>query len=114
MDPVQVLATVAALGLLVKGAVDAIRRHYPSLDGGVVQAIAGALGIGLAAGLDVRATEALIASLGGSLGRTPHWAVDWALTGLAIAFGAGALAEATGRSGSPTAIVEVDADGNPV
>lgn len=116
MDPVGILATIAALGLVVKGAVDAIRRRYPSLDGGIVQAIAAVLGVGVAAALDVRGTEALLNTLGagGGIGRTPHYIIDWLFTGLGIAFGAGALAEATGKSGRSPAVIEVDADGRPV
>lgn len=113
MDPIEILATVGVLGLLVKGAVDAIRRRYPTLDGGVVQLIAIALGIGLAAGLDLRGTAAVLESLGGTLGRDPHFVVDYILTGVVIAFGAGALAEAVGRSGNPTpVVVEVDGSGD--
>jgi hypothetical protein len=113
MDPIEILATIGVLALLVKGAVDAIRRRYPTLDGGLVQVIAIILGIGIAAGLDIKGTAAVLESLGGSIGRDPHFVVDYILTGVAIAFGAGALAEAVGRSANPpVAIVEVDATGD--
>lgn len=112
MDPVALLSTVAILGVIVKGAVDALRRKYPTLDGGLIQLIAVVVGIGLAAALDLRATIAVLESIGG-VGNEPHFIVDWILTGVTIGFGAGALAELVGRSGQqPAAIVEVDSSGN--
>jgi len=116
MDPIQILATIAALSLVVKGVVDALRRQYPSLDGGVVQLIAVALGIGVAVALDIRGTLALLDSIGAGAGRVPISAVDYVITGVAIAFGAGALAEAVGRSGAKAnpVLVEVNDEGQPV
>jgi hypothetical protein len=114
-DPIQILATVAVLGVVVKGIVDAIRRQWPGLDGLVVQVAAVLVGAGIAWALDVRATEALLESVNASVGRIPPPALDYVVTGVAMAAAAGFLAEIAGRSGGNVGtIIEVDETGTPV
>jgi hypothetical protein len=116
MDSTSILITVGALAVIVKGVVAWARRNYPSLDGNKVQGIAIAVGIAIAAALDLRGTAALLESIGAGTGRVPHFVIDYIITGIAIAFTSGVLAEAVGISG-PSAepvVVEVDVEGTPV
>jgi hypothetical protein len=93
MDPIEVLATVAVFGVVVKAVVQAIRRQWPGLDGLAVQAVAVALGAGGAWAFDLRATAALLEAAGAQVGRMPVPAVDYLITGVAIAAAAGVVAE---------------------
>lgn len=111
MNATQVLTTLAAIAIPIKGIVDAIRRHRPGLDGLTVQAIAVVLGSLGAWAIDFRATEALLNVGGIAAGRIPIAPVDYIITGVAIAASAGLFAELSGRSGSTPTIVEVDATG---
>lgn len=115
LSPAQVLATVAVLGLVVKMVVDALRRQWPGLDGLTVQVIAIAVGAGVAWGLDVRATAALLEQAGAAVGRLPAPALDYVVTGAAMAATAGFLAEIAGKSGGNVGtIIEVDSSGDPI
>lgn len=112
LDPAAILATLAILGTLTKGLVDALRRHYPRLQGFGVQLVAAGLGALQAWGFDLRGTEAMVELAGATVGRIPPAPVDYLLTGAAIAAGAGFLAELSGKSGQATpVIVEVDNTG---
>lgn len=114
MDPIAALTTITVLGVVVKSIVDAVRRHYPRLDGIGPQLAAWALGSGTAWALDIQGTEALLEYLGAAIGRAPIAPVDYLLTGAAIAAGAGFLAEISGRSASGEVIIEVDESGQPI
>lgn len=116
INPVELLATVAVLGAVVKAIVDAIRRQWPRLDGLAVQVVAIGIGAAIAWTLDVRATAALLESVNASVGRLPVPAVDYLVTGTAMAAAAGFLAEIARRSGpaATPVIIEVDGEGNPV
>lgn len=111
MDPGTIAVTIAAFGVVTKGIIDALRRQWPRFDGGWVQAGALALGTAEAAVFDLQATEALLSAAGVSVGRIPVDPLDFLITGGAIAFGAGLLAEVVGRSGNTAAVVEVDPAG---
>lgn len=111
MDPIEILATLGVVAVVVKGVVDAIRRRYPLIDGGIVQLLAIVLGVGVAWGFDLKATAALLEQAGAAVGRVPIAAVDYVITGVAIAFSAGFFAEVSGRSGNGALLVEVDSEG---
>jgi hypothetical protein len=114
-SPIDLLASLAIFGTFLKAFIDAIRRKYPRLDGLVVQLLAAAGGAGIAWSFDLQGTEAILGTVGASVGRYPPVAIDYIITGIAIAAGAGLLAELSGKSGQPTpVIVEVGVDGNPL
>jgi hypothetical protein len=117
MEPTagELIATIGVLGVIIKAIVDAVRRKYPTMDGLWVQVVAFVLGGGVAFAFDVQATRAILDFIGASAARTPVPALDYVITGAAIAAGAGLLAELSGRSGGPTpVIVEVNASGEPL
>lgn len=114
MEPLAVITTVGVIGVVVKAIVDGLRRHYPKLDGLWPQLIALTLGAGIAWAFDLRGAEALLEYVGGAAGRTPIVAVDYLVTGAAIAAGAGFLAEISSRGKAGTAVIEVDDEGRPV
>ena len=114
MTPVEIIATVTVLSVIVKAVVDAIRRGAPVVDGLGAQLLAWLLGVFVAWTIDLRATLALLEAAGGGAGRIPPAFADYLITGAAIAAGAGAIAELVGRSGSDLAIVEVDEHGDPL
>jgi hypothetical protein len=103
MEPIEVLATVAVFGVVVKAVVQAIRRQWAALDGLAVQGAALALGALGAWAFDLRATQALLEAANASVGRLPHPSVDYLITGVAIAAAAGVWAEITARS-----VVEIE------
>lgn len=98
MEPVQILATVAVFGVVVKGTIDAIRRAAPSLHGFAVQALAIVIGGLIAWVFDLRATEALLANAGAGGLRVPPAALDYLISGVAMAFTAGFFAEISGSN----------------
>lgn len=108
MTAVEVLATVAVFGVVVKAVVQALRRQWPSLDGLTVQLIAVLLGAGAAWAFDLRATSALLELAGAAVGRLPAPALDYLISGVAIASAAGVVAElSTGATVQiETAVVE--------
>lgn len=93
MNPIEVLATIAVFGAVVKAVVQAIRRQWPDLGGLAVQGIAVALGALSAWVFDLRATAALLESTGAHVGRLPVAPVDYLISGVAIAAAAGLFAE---------------------
>ncbi len=99
MEPVGALATLVTLAVIVQKGVEAVRRRYPNLDGGHVQAVAVAAGVAIASGIDLRATVDLLDALGVSVGNTPAPWLDYVITGVAVGAGSGFLADLTGRSG---------------
>lgn len=108
--PIEMLATITVLGFIVKAVVDAIRRQYP-VDGIWVQALAWALGAGVAWAFDLKGAAALLEYVGAPAARVPITPIDYIITGAAIAAGAGILAELAGRAKQPPAVVEVNANG---
>lgn len=106
-----VIATVGALALVTKSVTQAVRRRYPALDGTAVQVVAWVLASGFAMAIDLRATSALLESIGATPGRTPIPLVDYIVTGAAVAAGAGWLAEQ--KPPTPPA-VEIGPDGTPL
>ncbi len=111
MDPGTIAITLSAFAIVTKGIIDALRRQWPRFDGGWVQVAAVTLGAVVAWVFDIQATETLLSTAGATVGRIPPDPLDYLITGGAIAFAAGLLAEITGRSGPPAALVEVDAQG---
>lgn len=111
MEPIAAISTITIAGVVVKAIIEAVRRQYPVVDGIWVQGLAWLLGGGISWALDIQGTEALIEYVGGAVGRTPIAAVDYAITGAAIAAGAGVIAELAGRTKQPPAVVEVNAEG---
>jgi hypothetical protein len=114
IDPVAMLATLAVLGVFVKGIVDAIRRQYPRIDGLKSQALSVAVGALIAWGFDLQGAAAILEATGAAAARVPIVPVDYLITGAALGLGAGFLAEISGRSGGGEVIIEIDEEGQPV
>lgn len=93
MTALEILATVAVFGIVVKAVVQAIRRQWPTLQGLAVQLIAVVLGALGAWAFDLRATAALLEVANAHVGRIPAPPVDYLITGVAIAAAAGVVAE---------------------
>lgn len=114
MEPVTVAVTLSAFAVVTKGIIDVLRRQWPRFDGLAVNAAAVTLGTLEAWAFDLQATQALLNAAGATMvGRIPIDPIDFLITGGAIAFAAGLLAEFSGRSGNNNnaVVVEVDADG---
>ena len=109
MDSTAILATLGSLSLLTKYLVQAARRHWPTLDGTRVQVGAAVLGTLQAWAIDFRATEALLELAEIQANRLPAPALDYVITGLAIAAGGGFIAELA--KGKGEIVVEVDGSG---
>lgn len=99
MDAVNTLALVTILGGVIHKVVERIRAHWPKIDGDLVTLVAWAIGVLVAWAFGLRATVEIAKMAGISLGAVPV-AIDYVLTGLGIAAGAGIIADVTGRSGS--------------
>lgn len=113
VDPLAVITTIGVFGVIVKSIIDTIRRRYPRLDGTLVQVGALLLGSGLAWSFQLRGASSLMQYLGATAANAPYWAIDYLVTGAAIAAGAGFLAEISGSKTEAIAF-EVDANGDPV
>lgn len=112
IDPAAMLATLAALAVFVRAAVQAIRRQWPDLDGIRVQLVALGVGALVAWGLDLQGAEALLEYVGAPAARVPHVAVDYLVTGGAIAAMAGLFADLT-KTGGVLVDVELEEDEEP-
>lgn len=106
----DILVTVGMFAVVLKGIVDALRRQFPKLDGIYVQLISVVIGALAAWGFDLKATAALLDQSGAHVGRMPVPAVDYLITGVAIAFTAGIFAEAVGLSGGTRTITYAQPD----
>lgn len=97
----NILLAVGVFGGITKYAIQLIKRHAPNLSGSVTQLIAIVVGIGLAALLDFRAAGSLLdqANVGDVIGREIGAALDWIISGVAIAMASGIIAEVVGTSG---------------
>ena len=114
MDAATIAVTLSVFAIVTKGIIDAARRQWPRLDGFAVNVAAVIIGTAQAWIFDLQATEALLTTAGVTVGRIPVDPLDYLITGGAIAFSAGLLAEFTGRSGKTIGVVEVDAEGRVV
>lgn len=112
VDTAAILATLGAFAVVIRAAVQAIRRQWPTLDGLAVQGIALALGAGAAWAFDVQGAQALLEYVGAPAARVPHAAVDYLVTGGAIAATAGFFADLS-KKPEPV-VVEVDENGAPL
>lgn len=112
IDPGAVLATVAVFAVVVRAAVQAIRRQWPAIDGLWVQLIALALGAGAAWAFDLQGAQALLEYVNAPAARIPSVWLDYIVTGGAIAATAGFFHEAA--SSPPATVVEVDENGAPL
>lgn len=99
IDPLDLLATLAVLSVVVGKIVEAARRKWPYLDGMAVTALAAAVGVVVAYGLDLRGTVVLLETIGAAGNRTPPVWLDYVITGAAIGLGSGWLADFARRSG---------------
>lgn len=109
-QPLEILGAITFFSVVIRMVVDAIKRQYP-INGTWVNVLAWALGIVIAAAMDIQGTEALLDYVGVRAGRVPITPVDYAITGAAMAAGAGVLADLAGRNKAPVAVVEVNANG---
>ena len=108
MNPLGIVATIGAFAAIIKGAIQIVRRDFPKIDGRLVQGLAILFGFGIAAGLDFRATAALLDSIGANVGRIPTAIFDYLITGVAMAFTAGIFAEVSGTSGPSRGVTVIN------
>lgn len=111
-DTAAILATLGAFAVVVRAAVQAIRRQWPYVDGIWVQVLAVGLGALAAWAFDVQGAQALLEYVGAPAARVPHAAVDYLVTGGAIAATAGFFADLS-KKPEPV-VVEVDENGAPL
>lgn len=112
LDPGAVLATAAAFAVAVRAIVQAIRRQWPYIDGIWVQVLALGLGALAAWAFDLQGAEALLEYVGAPAARVPHVALDYLVTGGAIAATAGFFEDLAKKPKAP--VVEVDENGRPL
>jgi hypothetical protein len=111
-DPGAILVTVSVFAAVVRSIVQAVRRQWPFIDGLAVQAIAVALGALGAWAFDLQGAQALLEVSGAAGATVGHVAVDYLVTGGAIAAAAGLFADVA-KSPAPV-VVEVDENGAPL
>lgn len=112
IDPGAVLVTVGVFAVVVRAAVQAIRRQWPFVDGIWVQVLALGLGALGAWAFDLQGAEALLQTVGAPAARVPHVALDYLVTGGAIAATAGFFQDVA-KNPDPV-VVEVDDNGAPL
>lgn len=98
MEPIDVVAQVGLISVIVQKVLERVRARFPGLDGSLVSVYAALAGVGIAWGYDLRAAFELT-------GVALQPALDYIVTGLAIGAGSGFVADVTGRSGSGTVTV---------
>lgn len=88
------IGVVTAAAVITQKIVERVRAAFPALDGYAVNLVAIGFGMLFSFGFGL----ALFAALGESAGVAPNQYVDQFLTGVAIGFGAGFVADIAGRS----------------